>query len=185
MLRVAAAFCFVLALSAMPVTAQDVVLATVQGPAAPPMLLNAGPSNATFESVRTCPRVQCEVTIERGTVDGTRIRVGETGKVIPLYLSGANAYRFLSVVPAAAVEASAGRRVLRKRLGVTFIAVGAATAVLATARYRGFQSSKVSPRLGVVAGIAGGGIYMANRLQARSEPHFEEAVRLYNSALPR
>ena len=173
MLRRFAAATAVLALSAGGATAQALAAET-----------------RTLESLRTCPRATCEVTLERGTVQGTRLRIGQPGTTMLIGLTGARAYDHLAVVPAARAEAGAARSALRQRVGIGVATIAGVLAVALVGQrsqyeYRnGLTSTGFPTRLAYMAGISVSGVYLASRSASRAGPHLEEAVRLYNTELP-
>jgi hypothetical protein len=141
------------------------------------------PAPTALADVRTCPRIQCEITLERGTLDGTRIRIGAPGTTIPVGFLGGNVLTRLSAVPAAKTEARASRRA---RIGgvattvVTLLAVGAALGADTWGRDDGHKTVRY---VGALA-VAGSGIAIWHHLVDTADAHLEEATRRYNRELP-
>lgn len=145
------------------------------------VLPQAGPDRPMLEAVRECPRYKCEIAVEL-TIKGTRLRVGDTTRVSPLYLTGAAASRFLAVVPASRTEDRRGHKKRRERLLIG-AATTAATLLVFAPGFRDPSGGSFPARTAAATVIVGTGVYFGGRRGRAAGPHFEEAVRLYNLEL--
>jgi hypothetical protein len=136
---------------------------------------------ASLARLRACPRVQCELVIESGTLRGTQLRTGTPGTMSPVGMWGQNAYRTLAVVPAARPEAAAGRMALRQNFVVSAAAL--VVSVYLWNRNSSMDRGAISRRLGYVAGIGIVSIVQWQRNQRSAVRHFENAARQYNREL--
>lgn len=143
---------------------------------------SAGADSAALARMRACPRAQCGLTLERGTVNGTRLRLGSTETIIPVGLTGSRVYRRLVIVPAAISEATAGRNALRENSILTTAAL--AMSALVWLRVAPQDRGIISTRLGIVAGIGALSILRWQHNALSADTHFENAVQLYNRELP-
>lgn len=138
-----------------------------------------------------CAPMACDLALERGTVDGTRIRIGSTDETIAVGFTGSRAYRLLSAVPSAARVAARGRSAKRQSLAIAAATLGGVSVVALSSWRRPYEGSRrleapgVSLRLLTATLVSAGGMFFANRRARAADPHFEEAVRLYNQDRPR
>jgi hypothetical protein len=144
-------------------------------------LQKGGPDRPTLASVRECPRFKCEAAVEL-TVKGARLRVGDSTRVTPLYLTGAATSRYLSIVPTSRIEVQRGRTKLRQRLMIG-AAAAAATVLVFAPGFRDPSGGSFPRRTAAAAVIVGTGVYLGGRRGRSAAPHFDEAVRLYNLEL--
>ena len=141
---------------------------------------------STLEEVRACPRVQCELTLERGTVDGTRLRVGLPGSTVRLGQTGGAVTQRLIAVPGAAVSARRGRVALQRALAgvITTLAVSALIWMPPIVGSQEDANVNPQPRFLVMAGLAVASGINWQYQRRRADGFFEEAVTAYNRELP-
>lgn len=144
-------------------------------------LPKGGPERPTLDAVRECPRFQCEAVIEL-TIRGTRLRVGDSTRVTPLYLTGGNVSRYLGVVPAARIEEQRARDKRNQRLLIGAV-TAAATLLVFAPGFRDPAGGSFPRRTAAATVIVGTGVFFAGRQARAAEPHFDEAVRLFNLEL--
>jgi hypothetical protein len=143
---------------------------------------HVGSDSATLAGLRVCPRAQCALTLERGTIDGTRLRIGSSETLVPVGLTGSRVYSRLTVVPAAVAEATAGRNALREN---TLLTTGALVmTALVWIRVAPKDRGAIATRLAIVMGIGVLSIPRWHHNARVADAHFENAVRLYNEVLP-
>lgn len=145
---------------------------------------SASADSTPVTPVSACPLATCEVALERGTVDGTRLRVGTPGFTVPVGFMGGGVYKRLSVVPSAKKEAAAGRRALRTSFFATAAGLAAAGFVLWYDQAN-LGNQRPTTRMFGIAGVGVGSLLFWQHQKRASDRHFEEAVRLYNRDRPR
>jgi hypothetical protein len=139
----------------------------------------------TLEAVRQCPRAECLLTLERGTVDGTRLRVGDPGVTRRVGITGWSTPTQFTGVPEAVALATHARN---QKLGANLAAIAAlaANAYIWTYNKNDDDPGRVVARrftASLATASAGYGLwYVQTR---RAEVNLDKAVERYNRELPR
>jgi hypothetical protein len=137
---------------------------------------------ATLEELRACPRNECLLTLETGTLDGTRMRVGQPGELWRVGFSGYRVTQQLSIVPAAAAESQSGRRHLWRGVAIgvsTLATIGGLMMFSET-----YNEKSIAPRMLFYTSLGTAGVYLWQREMNAAERHLESATQLYNRELP-
>jgi hypothetical protein len=171
----------------------EVVTASPVGAQSTTMHADSGTRRLELARLRACSRSVCGLTLETGTIEGSRLRIGASDRTVRVRLAGGAAYSHLAAIPEAEYAASQARSALRQRIAVAVITLGSAIAASAVAfrekRFAaesvssGFAADGVVVRVGLVAVVSATGLYVASRRAHAAESHFEEAVRRYNEQL--
>ncbi|MCC7054139.1 MAG: hypothetical protein IT355_12815 [Gemmatimonadaceae bacterium] len=156
--------------------------ASLRAQAAAPDSMRVPPGPRDLAAVQSCPRAQCELTLERGTVHGTRLRVGHPGSLELIGFTGRASIRRLQAVPAAGVEAARARSALRRAIVGTVATLLADAAIWVAPKY--LRDSQIQQRWLLVAAISSAGVLNWQYQTRGADGHFERAVTNYNRELP-
>ena len=149
-------------------------------------LLSSGVSAQSAGPVdpASCPYEACALRLSTRVFHGVGVQRGLNGPIEPLGSTGAGMVRSVAGVPAAVVEAEAGRQ-KHLRGGVTSL-IGSLAAIslgLIANREANSPSMRRNLWIGSSIGVAVG-VYGGTQI-ARGDEHFARAIWLYNRALPK
>lgn len=132
----------------------------------------------------SCPYEACALRLSTRVFHGVGVQRGLNGRIEPLGFTGAGMVRAVAGVPAAVVEAEAGRH-NHLRGGVTTLIGSLAAISLGLIANREANSPSMRRNLWIGSSIgAAVGFYGGTQI-ARGDERFSRAIWLYNQALPR
>ena len=149
-------------------------------------LLSRGVAAQSAERVdpASCPYEACALRLSTRVFHGVGVQRGLHGRIEPLGFSGGALVRAVTGVPAAVVEAEAGRR-NHLRGGVTTLIGTLASVSLVLIANREASSPSMRRNLFIGSGIGAAVSFYGGTQIARGDEHFSRAIWLFNQALPR